>query len=448
MCGIISLQTFFTVRHDPMKKDKMCRIIKEKTNVKELERMEKKKGFSVLKLIITIICIVLIIISVALNIAFSKSSSPKLLGRQIFIVSEENNAIGERLVNGAAILAKDAADVTLAVDDIVLCYPADKPDELCVRSISSIITSDDGSERYYTRDSAHEDNSDSITKDKISAVCTGYPQSLELGQFISFATSGKGIIALLLIPCILLVIFLIAKIASSRNSDEADGGNFDFYEYDEQQPVHTNTAPLYDPAAEAAANNELERKKMSIAENFSQKKVNPDSPYQKEKERTMQFKAQRAGMGNTTSFAAPGTSSSAESAFAARNMGGQSSTAPMADALREEMLRKTAEAERTGTFNIKTTSVTGNPMSPVDAVADNTGILSKSQLAEMSRDDIPKTTPLRSQSAAPSAAPRKSSSPDISDILSKSESLELKKTPSKMSVDDLLKMIEDEKSRL
>ena len=105
--------------------------------------MEKKKGFSVLKLIITIICIVLIIISVALNIAFSKSSSPKLLGRQIFIVSEENNAIGERLVNGAAILAKDAADVTLAVDDIVLCYPADKPDELCVRSISSIITSDD-----------------------------------------------------------------------------------------------------------------------------------------------------------------------------------------------------------------------------------------------------------------------------------------------------------------
>lgn len=143
MCGIISLQTFFTVRHNPMKKDKMCRIIKEKTNVKELERMEKKKGFSVLKLIITIICIVLIIISVALNIAFSKSSSPKLLGRQIFIVSEENNAIGERLVNGAAILAKDAADVTLAVDDIVLCYPADKPDELCVRSISSIITSDD-----------------------------------------------------------------------------------------------------------------------------------------------------------------------------------------------------------------------------------------------------------------------------------------------------------------
>ena len=55
MCGIISLQTFFTVRHNPMKKDKMCRIIKEKTNVKELERMEKKKGFSVLKLIITII---------------------------------------------------------------------------------------------------------------------------------------------------------------------------------------------------------------------------------------------------------------------------------------------------------------------------------------------------------------------------------------------------------
>ena len=179
---------------------------------------------------------------------------------------------------------------------------------------------------------------------------------------------------------------------------------------------------------------------MSIAENFSQKEVNHDSPYQKEKERTMQFKAQR---GATGTFPAVGGTGSAESSFAARNIGGQSSTAPTADALREEMLRKTAEAERSGSFSLKSDGAAA----PAEGVPDNTGVLSKSQLVEMSRDEIPRTAPLRSQSAQP-AAPRKSSSPDISDIISKSETNERKKSPSNMSVDDLLKLIEDEKKKL
>ena len=140
----------------------------------------------------------------------------------------------------------------------------------------------------------------------------------------------------------------------------------------------------------------------------------------------MQFKAQR----------------SAESTFAARNIGSSSSTAPTADTLREEMLRKTAEAERTGTFNIKAVKAAA----AAEPVADNTGILSKSQLAEMSRNDVPKTTPLRSQSAQFAAKPKKSSSPDISDIISKTESK--KRAVSDMSVDDLLQLIEDEKKKL
>lgn len=409
--------------------------------------MEKKKRFSLLKLLIIIICFLAIIICVASNVLFNKTKCAKVFDRYIYLVDENNNTMGDDINNGTALLAKEAKDITIAANDIVLCYPADSPDKLTLRSISTTVESEDGNVSYYTRDASHEDNMDSITKDKIAAVCTGYPESPELGALIRFALSIKGIIAMLLVPAVLLVVFLIAKIISAKGDDDLDGANFDFYEYDDHDKLpastgtfpKTATGPLYEPSNDIAPRDDFERKKMSIAENFSQKAVNPDSPYQKEKERTMQFKAQRAGATGTFS------TSSAESQFAARNMGGQSSTAPMADALREEMLRKTAEAERTGSFNMKTTSVATNPGSPVE---DNTGILSKAQLAEMSRDDVPKTTPLRSQSAPPASAPRKSSSPDISDILSKSESLELKKTPSKMSVDDLLKMIEDEKNKL
>ena len=109
------------------------------------------------------------------------------------------------------------------------------------------------------------------------------------------------------------------------------------------------------------------------------------------------------------------------------------------------MLRKTAEAERTGTFSIKNAST---DTSAASSVPDNTGVLSKAQLAEMSRNDVPRTTPLRSQSAN-AYAPKKSDSPDITDILRKTDSESTKKKPvSDMSVDDLLKIIENEKKKL
>ena len=411
--------------------------------------MEKKKGFSILKLLILIICIAAIAVAVIINVAFSKNRIPKFFDRYVYVIGADN-PLPSSLDAGAAVIAKDAASVSITAGDIVLCYPAESPDTLTLRSISTVVTDDAGVEKYYTRDDVHEDNSDSITKDRILAICTGYPQSSELGAVINFAKSIKGIVFMLIIPCAILLILFIAKLASSKD-DEDEGDVYDFYEYDERNGGAPNEnhshakpsgAPLFEPSQEIQPSNEFERKKMSIAEHFSQKEVNHDSPYQKEKERTMQFKAQR---GATGTFPAVGSTGSAESSFAARNMGGQSSTAPTADALREEMLRKTAEAERTGAPNIKSTNAAA-PQGE-SGVPDNTGILSKSQLVEMSRDEIPRTAPLRSQSAQP-AAPRRSSSPDISDIISKSENNQRKKSPSNMSVDDLLKMIEDEKKKL
>lgn len=401
---------------------------------KEMMIMEKKKGFSLLKFVIMLLCLIAVIASVIVNISFSNGKTPKYFGKYIYIVKETDN-MGDSITAGAALIAPDASDVTIAKGDIVLCYPAAAPDELHVLSIFDIVTAEDGSSLFTTADASNIGSPEPITKDKIAAICTGHPQSRELGSFITFALGIKGILLLLVFPCVILLILLIAKIASAKNDvDFDDDEEFGFYEYDENEKKNdaearkshekNSNAPLFEPSQEIQPSNELERKKMSIAENFSQKRVNPDSPYQKEKERTMQFKAQR----------------SAESSFAARNVAASSSTAPTADALREEMLRKTAEAERTGTFSIKA----AKNAEPVD----NTGVLSKAQLAEMSRNDIPKTTPLRSQSAQNAYKPKKSSSPDISDIITKTESREKKKSVSDMSVDDLLQLIENEKNKL
>ena len=402
--------------------------------------MEKNKGLSILKIFIVIICILSIIAVSVTNFAFSNGKeAPSVFGKWYFYVVDKQDNMSKTtnntIVEGHAVICKSVKKITIENDNIVLCYPADDHENLRVRKI---INADPINDKYGTCDDSHidkggADGSGTIKKSDIVAICD--TESKDLGAFITFATSVKGLILMLVLPCVILVILLIAKFAGS-DMDMEDDENFDFYEYDENEkkadnkPNHVKSdVPLFEAAQDIQPSEELERKKMSIAENFSQKKVSQDSPYQKEKERTMQFKAQR----------------SAESAFAARNVGGSSSTAPTADALREEMLRKTAEAERTGTFNLKATSVDPN----AQTVSDNTGILSKAQLAEMSRNDIPRTTPLRSQSAANTTAPKKSSSPDITDILRKTDTKVSKKKPvSDLSVDDLLRIIENEKKKL
>lgn len=402
--------------------------------------MQKKKRFSVLKLLIVIICITSVIISLAANILFSKNNVPCIFGRVIYVVDENNSMEGD-ITTGAALIAKEATDISIVTGDIVICYPADNPGSLCLRSINYTVEAEDGTTKYFTRDSFHEDQTDSITKDKIVAVCTGYPESYRLGRFINFAISVNGILILLVAASVILVIFIIASIVGSHSAKDEDEEENNIYNYDgddSKKKKRRKNAPLYDANTDVPNNPELERKKMSIADNFSQKQVNPDSPYQKEreKERTMQFKAQR---GNAPTASNNGNTMSFKKTVS-------QSPASTADTLREEMLRKTAEAEKTGVYNIK-----GGSLS--DSVSDDTGILSKSEVEQLSRRETSvnevknianvKKTPPPKPSSVPSG-----SSPDISDIIKKTETERRKKSPTDMSVDDLLRMIENEKKKL
>ena len=45
--------------------------------------MEKKKGFFIIKLLIIIICISSVIVSLAVNIMFTKNNTPHIFGRSV-----------------------------------------------------------------------------------------------------------------------------------------------------------------------------------------------------------------------------------------------------------------------------------------------------------------------------------------------------------------------------
>lgn len=416
--------------------------------------MERKKRFSILKLLISIICIAFIALSLSINILFSGDKVPNLFGKYFYVV--DSSSEGEGVTPGALIIANDAADTDIVIGDIVLCKEMSSESSgeeytYSVRGIIDIADTEDGQRNYALGIGTTplvDEAGDRIVvnKDSIAALCTGSTQSLELGKFIKFTASIKGILLELILPCAILVIFLIAKIARSSNKDEEEYDDYNFYEYDEDEnadgsgiPSHEKqNGPLFEPSQEIQPSNDFERKKMSIAENFSQKEVDHNSSYQKEKERTMQFKAQKGipnGPAESLSAnyrARQQSTSSAESSFAARNMSGQSSTAPTADALREKMLRETAEAERGGSYNTKTYGRNSS--------SDVTGVFSKSQLAEIANQPASKRPAVSHM--------KKSTSPDIDDIIVRSNAEAKKKSSSGMSVDDLLKLIEDEKNKL
>lgn len=406
---------------------------------------------------IVIICIFSVIISVGINVLFTQSKIPHISDRYIYIVDDPNPLEGD-VSTGAALIAKEAKHISIAAGDIVICYPADDPSQATIRSINAVVESEYGTERYYTRDSVHEDNTDSITKDRILAVCTGYPESLELGKFIAFTLDIKGIIAELIVPCVILLILLIVKIASSKNSDdeyeddyddEDDDEEYGFYSYDEDEDKKSdekksrtkNGNPLFEPEIQPAVNDELERKKMSIAENFSQKEVNHDSPYQKEKERTMQFKAQKA---ETARFAAQKSNKPSYPSHEA---------VPEENETLSKQSAKPLELER---FEAPAPSSVVNSQKPSPVYEktanDDTGVIYKSN-SDIQGVNSQKAVNVRTQapvSAETETAPaiNTDSSPDISDIIRRAEKIRNKKKVDAMSVDDLIRMIDEEKKKL
>ena len=405
--------------------------------------MKKKKRFSPLKFLLILVCIFLLIASAAINVLFTMYKVPKIGNRYIYIV-EDNNPLGVDVTDGAALLTMDATDINLAAGDIVICYPADNPAELCLRSINYKAPKEDGEIRYYTRDAYHEDDLDSISKDKIVAVATGYNESVFLGKFITFTKSVRGIILEFILPLLLLIIMLCAKIAAARNRKEEEA----FYDFEGDNSTgaaeaKNAAAPLFDNTESIQMNDEFERKKQSIAENFSQKKVNPDSPYQKEKERTMQFKALRAS-GNTGNIAAQNASSAAPAAPAPVS---DNVSEPVSDEVKEAALRKTAEAENTGVYTFKQKS---DDMITETETTVTPGLVEKTSVSELAAKAAaaPKAPAVPASQAAPAAPAAKETTPDISDIIKKSETNRKKKDTSAMSVDDLLKIIENEKKKL
>ena len=256
-----------------------------------------KKAKSVFGVLAVILLLLVIAVTVTANVIFDSDSVPMVGGYYLYM--NESAEMEPDIPESSLVFAKQApvkasmANTTsIAQGNKVLCYLPDG--NLAIRQIYDLTMDANGDTVYYPSTMTGEPDALSIPRSNIIALCNW--ASKELYSFVKFATSVPGLMACLVVPCIILIALLLVKIARS-SKEEIDEDDF-FFDEEEVEPIikkpaKSKKAPLFDPEAATPADDDtLEKKKSSISEHFSAKPVNENSPYQKAvQERTMKFKA-------------------------------------------------------------------------------------------------------------------------------------------------------------
>jgi hypothetical protein len=286
----------------------------------------KNKATSALGVIVSIILIIVAAATLFTTVLFAKQDTPKLFGYYLYLQKSTAMEVADSADDTASIHANTVVFAKeyngtdpLSVNNAILCVLSpDDPSPIedkdsngyAVRRILRIEPNDETGELLYYPTTMQTDRAGTepaITGSSVLGLCQF--EHAGLYSYVTFVQTLPGILLLLALPCILLIAMLIAKLVRARNNrldenayafeesydevpgedsydedyiDDADDSDYSDDGYQEQTPLY---------APEISNTSTLDRKRVSIAQNFTPKAVNPNSPYQKA--RTMQFKAQK-----------------------------------------------------------------------------------------------------------------------------------------------------------
>ena len=237
----------------------------------------KKLGFSIFILLLTIILIAVVISTVCINYIFSSgSTSGRIFGKNVYVV---NNADMEpEIEKGSAVIA-DKDETAVLIEGNVILFRQEKGVENVMRIVQVEHSTVDTV--YRVAADAKSDEIIDVNKNDVVAKCT--KESHNLGRVITFLKSVPGILAGMILPCLILLVRLVLKIVSVRNrnnEEEAEmfDGGVDFVnnDNDDDDGEHSaeqtgNSNPLFDPSMGVKPDMTFEQKKSSIYENFARK---------------------------------------------------------------------------------------------------------------------------------------------------------------------------------
>lgn len=235
----------------------------------------KRLGVSVFVVILTIIMALSVIFTFSISYMFSSDGvSGKLFGKYIYIMDTAD--MTPEIDKGSAVIA-DEDGIAVLIEGNVILFKNGKREN--VMRIREVVHNTDSTIYRVSPDTA-ADNTLEVSKDNVIAKCT--TESHNLGVLISFLSSMPGIIIGMLLPCFVILALLIMKIIAIRKSDneedtsadtdfDDDDDDDEFKGFNGHQVKPISSAPLFNPESDLNPGEDFERKKSSIAQNFSQK---------------------------------------------------------------------------------------------------------------------------------------------------------------------------------
>ncbi len=410
--------------------------------------MKRKKSGSLFAGLLVFVLLLLVACTVAVNLIFSGDRVPRVAGYYLYMQdSDEMELSGNPAASipGESLVAAEAAVISeLHEGNKVLCYLADGT--LALRNIYKIEELEDGTVNYYPGTAKEQGTDLVIPRTNIFAVCVW--SSPELYWYIKFATSVNGLMAFLVAPCVLLIVMLLVHIARN-GTDDMEDEEFEQEELPAEKPKKKlQPAAVQNPLYEPESGKEAlpEEKKSSISENFSAKPVSEESPYQKaEREKTARMRRQELEEEALRALEAPRPKKEAVSS---------STQVYSAEQVREQARiqaqQKMAEqtAASTQPFPAQPPEAPApqpEPAPPKPEPSKPEPSKPEPSKPEPSKPEPPK--PEAPKSAPVPAAKPAYSSPNIDDIL-KAGKKSNSAVASSESIDDLIRLLENEKNKL
>lgn len=391
----------------------------------------KRFGLTIFQVVLSIVLIALIIFSVGVNFVLgSNSESGSIFGTNIFIMNNDSMASEEGIPNGAAVIA-DSDEIAVLTEGNVILFSEESGIENIMRIVEVVHDKEDTVYRV-AADKA-TDKVVEVPKENVIAKCT--VQSVKLGKVITFLKSMVGILAGMILPCLILLVMLMFKILSVRRREKEEDnivypetafgiGNRENHNY--------SSNPLFDPSMAPKPDASFEMKKSSIAENFAMKPAAKKNQMNDKSERNMQTESAvekfKAAVDEKPPVPVSRKASLApEAAAAGRNEKMAAIKAALNNNEEEPVHRQaeTVDMEKTTAFNIPDTS--SERMSYAKAVQPQ-------QPAAQTVEPVSAPAPTPVQNVAPTPTPAPKPSPRKQDNIK--------------SIDDLIKALEEEKKKL
>ena len=186
-------------------------------------KQERKKAISCLGVLLIVCMLALAGFTAAVNLLFRNGNVPKI-GKHYFCYYTEDD-MGDRIPSGSLVFAEKITEIR---NKSIALY-RNTSDQYRIAEISLVVdsasTETDAPAGLYYLTTVKNPTAVAVARGDIIGNCTVF--STELGTMVGFLIGPGGIAAGLILPCLIMILYLLAAMVAAKEEAEQDGDSFD-----------------------------------------------------------------------------------------------------------------------------------------------------------------------------------------------------------------------------